>query len=75
VAIHEPLPADRAELAGPYGEALALYRKRDFVAAKAVLEAQAARDPAAKSFLARVADALADPPGADWDAVNELEGK
>jgi adenylate cyclase len=75
VAIHEPLPAERKDLARPYVGALALYRKRDFAAAKAALEVQAAHDPAAKSFLARVEEALADPPGADWDAVNELEGK
>jgi class 3 adenylate cyclase len=75
VGIHEPLPSGRAELAGPYAKALAQYRARDFAGAKAILEAAAAHDMAAKSFLARVEDALADPPGADWDAVNELEGK
>lgn len=75
VGIHEALPDGRAADAGPYAEALALYRARDFAAAKAILEDRAARDPAAKSFLARVEAALADPPGPDWDAVNELEGK
>jgi adenylate cyclase len=75
VGIHEPLAAARADFAKPYVDALALYRKRDFAAAKAILADAAARDPAAKSFLARVDDALAEPPGAEWDAVNELEGK
>ena len=75
VGIHEPLPPARAEFAKPYAEALASYRARDFAAAKAILDANAARDPAARSFLERVEEALADPPGPDWDAVNELEGK
>jgi adenylate cyclase len=75
VAIHEPLAAERAALAAPYARALALYRARDFAGAKAILHQAAALDPAAASFLGRVEAALAHPPGADWDAVNELEGK
>ncbi|MFM7344651.1 MAG: adenylate/guanylate cyclase domain-containing protein [Tagaea sp.] len=75
VGIHEPLPAEKTELAKPYAEALSRHRARDFVGAKAVLDIQAKNDPAAASFLARVEECLADPPGADWEAVTELEGK
>jgi class 3 adenylate cyclase/CHASE2 domain-containing sensor protein len=75
VGIHEPLPAEKAEFAEPYAAALSRHRARDFAGAKAILEAAAARDPAAASFLARVGECLADPPGPDWDAVTELEGK
>ena len=75
VGIHEPLPATRADAAGPYAEALAKYRARDFDGAAAILRANAARDPAAASLLARVEDLRAAPPGPDWAAITALEGK
>jgi adenylate cyclase len=73
VAIHEPLM--QGDFAGPYAQALALYRARDFAGAKTILEGVAARDPASAAFLARIDEVLADPPGADWDGVTTLEGK
>jgi len=75
VAIHEPLSESSDEFARPYAQALALYRKRDFTGAKSVLSPLVARDPAAASFLARIDEALADPPDAGWDAVTTLDGK
>jgi adenylate cyclase len=75
VGIHEPMPAEKTELAKPYAEALTRHRARDFAGARAVLDIQAKNDPAAASFLARVEACLADPPGADWEPVTELEGK
>ncbi|MBL8654647.1 MAG: CHASE2 domain-containing protein, partial [Alphaproteobacteria bacterium] len=75
VAIHEPLAQTQNEFAELYARALTLYRGRDFAGAKSVLSSIASRDPAAASFLARIDEALADPPGADWDAVPTLDGK
>jgi adenylate cyclase len=81
VRIYEPMAlaggesAEQAESVAVYAEALTQWRARDFTAAAQSLERIAERDPPAAVLLKRARDFVRNPPGADWDAVNTLEGK
>ena len=81
ISIYEPLclssEADAAveQKIADFGAALKLYRGREFAAAAAALEAMGAGDGAAAKLAARARDMAADPPGADWQGVNDLMEK
>jgi adenylate cyclase len=57
-----------------WAEALGLYRKREFAAARRTFEAMTG-DPAARVMAKRCEVLLADPPPEDWDGVYEQRSK
>jgi class 3 adenylate cyclase/CHASE2 domain-containing sensor protein len=81
VRIYEPLAEagretrDQAHIAAIYADALARWRARDFQGAAARLEQIAGDDPPAALLLARAKEFARHPPGPDWEAVCNLEGK
>jgi len=81
VQVFEPLAAAGAETAeqtargAAYAEALAAWRARDFGAAAAGFARFADDDAPAAQFAQRARELAAQPPGADWEPVNTLEGK
>jgi adenylate cyclase len=81
VGIYEPLARHGEEtpeqkvIVAAYAHALARWRARDFAGCAEALAATAAADPPSALLLQRAKKFLAHPPGADWDAVNTLEGK
>jgi class 3 adenylate cyclase len=81
VRIYEPLAEagresrDQARIAAIYADALACWRARDFQGAATHLEQIASDDPPAALLLARARELAQQPPGPDWEAVCNLEGK
>jgi adenylate cyclase len=81
VRIYEPLAlkgaesAEQAANAAAYAEGLRLWRERDFAAAAKCFSARADQDPPSALFSERALRCAADPPAADWEPVNMLEGK
>lgn len=81
VKIYEPIaargaetPADTAKVTA-YAEGLKRWRSRQFAAAAEAFGRIADGDPPAALFLERVQELAKNPPGADWEPINTLEGK
>jgi class 3 adenylate cyclase len=81
VAIFEPLAEatkatpEQVVHAAAYSEGLARWRSRDFAGAAESFARVAEADKPSAMFVERVKEMLLDPPGADWEPVNTLEGK
>ena len=81
VDIYEPLAPLNEETpeqkawADAYSRGLERWRKRDFDGCIARLMQTAAADPPSAMLLQRAKHFIAHPPGAEWVAVNTLEGK
>lgn len=65
----------RVEQLKAYAEGLAAWRSRDFDQAARAFARHAATDLPAAMFERRARDLASRPPGADWEAVNTLDGK
>jgi class 3 adenylate cyclase/CHASE2 domain-containing sensor protein len=61
--------------AAVYGEGLAHWRIREFVAAAECFERVADADKPSALFLSRAKAFVKDPPGLNWEPVNTLDGK
>jgi adenylate cyclase len=78
VNVYEPLAeagrqtAEQSAYCVTYARGLAAWRNRDFTGAAACFESSAQIDPAAAAFLARARYLVANPPGADWEPVTDL---
>ena len=72
--VYELVGRAGAPIAPGFAAALALYRARDFAAARAAFAALA-DDAVACVMTARCAALVAEPPGADWDGVYDQHGK
>jgi hypothetical protein len=80
VRIHEALaegePSDQQRAhATAYAAGLERWRAADFEAAVFEFGRGAATDPASAAFRQRALGLAANPPGADWEAVNTLDDK
>jgi class 3 adenylate cyclase len=81
VEIFEPLAERGAETelqkraADNYKEGLRLWRARNFAGSAAAFLANAGVDPPSSSFGARASQLTANPPGDDWEPVNNLDAK
>jgi adenylate cyclase len=81
VKIYEPLAEAERETpeqkacATAYAEGLALWRARDFAGAAQHFARVAHGDPPAARFRERAEKLARDPPDANWEPVNTLEGK
>lgn len=81
VTVFEPLAAaadvtaEQQARARAYADGLARFRARDFSAAAAHFGRVAGSDPPSAQFLARCEELARNPPGADWEPVNELQEK
>lgn len=58
-----------------FGQALAVFRQRNFAEAARVFGSLARDDPVSKVFAQRARNMVATPPPADWDGVNTLSTK
>jgi adenylate cyclase len=63
------------ERSATYALGLAAWRARDFAGAATWFARIAAVDPPAALFERRAAGLAGQPPAADWEPVNTLEGK
>ena len=78
VNVYEPVAeagqqtSEQSETLAAYASGLAAWRDRNFKAAAAYLEGLAGVDPPAAMFLARARNLAANPPGADWMPVSNL---
>jgi len=82
VAIHEPLAVDRSDArlsaaAGKFADALELYRSRKFAEAREVISALNSESPEKLygTYLERIDELTAAPPGQDWDGVYVFKTK
>jgi len=67
--------AEQREAASAYAEGLSAWRSRAFAAAVDCFARVAGFDKPSALFLKRASAYANDPPGADWEPVNVLEGK
>jgi len=63
------------EAASAYAQGLAFWRNRAFALAAECFERVAGFDRPSALFVKRARAYVSDPPGADWEPVNVLEGK
>jgi adenylate cyclase len=84
VAIYEvaalagALPSSRTVVFEAYSQGLARYRARDFVGARSAFERALERDPSdgpSRTFLGRLEEYQAAPPGPHWDGIFSLQHK
>lgn len=67
--------AQQAAHAAAYTQGLCHWRQREFGAAASCFERVADADTASALFLRRASAFVNEPPGADWEPVNTLDGK
>jgi len=81
VNVYEPLAdagqqtPEQSAWSAAYARGLASWREGDFKRAAAYFEISASVDPPAAVFLARARHLVANPPGADWGPVSDLNDR